>query len=76
MATATAPRDSGKPRYLQIADDLAQQIRAKVLPPGEQVPSESELMDRYAVSQGTVRRLSPSCARRDSSRPITAVGRS
>ncbi len=56
MATATAPRDSGKPRYLQIADDLAQQIRAKVLPPGEQVPSESELMDRYAVSQGTVRK--------------------
>ncbi|MFJ5949718.1 GntR family transcriptional regulator [Streptomyces noursei] len=48
--------DSGKPRYLQIADDLAQQIRAKVLPPGQQVPSESELMDRYSVSQGTVRK--------------------
>ncbi|MET9418966.1 GntR family transcriptional regulator [Streptomyces klenkii] len=49
-------RDSGKPRYLQIADDLAQQIRANVLAPGEQVPSEADLMDRYAVSQGTVRK--------------------
>jgi GntR family transcriptional regulator len=55
MAT-TAARDSGKPRYLQIADDLAQQIREKVLPAGEQVPSESALMDRYGVSQGTVRK--------------------
>lgn len=51
-----APRDSGKPRYLQIADDLAQQIRAKVIEPGDQVPSEAELIDRYSVSQGTVRK--------------------
>lgn len=49
-------RDSGKPRYLQIADDLARQIRESVLAPGAQVPSESELMDRYSVSQGTVRK--------------------
>ncbi|MGW8378564.1 GntR family transcriptional regulator [Streptomyces sp. ODS28] len=53
---STTPRDSGKPRYLQLADDMAQQIKAKVLPPGEQVPSESVLMDRYQVSQGTVRK--------------------
>ncbi|MEV4443174.1 GntR family transcriptional regulator [Streptomyces sp. NPDC049577] len=49
-------RDSGKPRYLQIADDLAQQIRVGVLKPGAQVPSESEVMERYGVSQGTVRK--------------------
>ncbi|WP_042383076.1 GntR family transcriptional regulator [Streptacidiphilus melanogenes] len=55
MASAPA-RDSGKPRYLQIADDLAQQIRAKVISPGEQVPSEAELMSRYSVAQGTVRK--------------------
>ncbi|MET9873353.1 GntR family transcriptional regulator [Actinacidiphila glaucinigra] len=53
---STPSRDSGKPRYLQIADDLGQQIRAKVLGPGEQVPSEADLMDRYSVSQGTVRK--------------------
>ncbi|MFE6975575.1 GntR family transcriptional regulator [Streptomyces sp. NPDC057682] len=55
MAT-TAPRDSGRPRYLQIADDLAQQIRSGAMLPGDKVPSESVLMARYAVSQGTVRK--------------------
>ncbi|MDT0454030.1 GntR family transcriptional regulator [Streptomyces hesseae] len=49
-------RDSGKPRYLQIADDLADQIRAGVLAPGSRVPSESTVMERYGVSQGTVRK--------------------
>ncbi|MFI5803566.1 GntR family transcriptional regulator [Streptomyces sp. NPDC051561] len=52
----TASKDSGKPRYLQIAEDLAQQIKAGVLAPGEKVPSESELMSRYGVSQGTARK--------------------
>ncbi|MEU1122817.1 GntR family transcriptional regulator [Streptomyces sp. NPDC005899] len=52
----TASRDSGKPRYLQIAEDLAQQIRTGVLAPGSKVPSESELMARYSVSQGTARK--------------------
>ncbi|MFE5869702.1 GntR family transcriptional regulator [Streptomyces roseifaciens] len=51
-----ALRDSGKPRYLQIADDLADQIRTGVLAPGVKVPSESEVMGRYGVSQGTVRK--------------------
>ncbi|MBB4892642.1 GntR family transcriptional regulator [Streptomyces olivoverticillatus] len=41
---------------MQIADDLAAQIRAGVLAPGAQVPSESEVMERYGVSQGTVRK--------------------
>ncbi|PHQ50211.1 GntR family transcriptional regulator [Streptomyces cinnamoneus] len=49
-------QDSGKPRYLQIAHDLAEQIRAGILEPGSQVPSESEVMERYGVSQGTVRK--------------------
>ncbi|MFI8995701.1 GntR family transcriptional regulator [Streptomyces sp. NPDC053542] len=52
----TPSRDAGKPRYLQIADDLIQQIEEKVLPAGEQVPSEAELMKKYAASQGTVRK--------------------
>ncbi|MFI0152584.1 GntR family transcriptional regulator [Streptomyces lydicus] len=55
MGTA-ASRDSGQPRYLQIAEDLAQQIRSGVLAPGTKVPSESELMARYSVSQGTARK--------------------
>ncbi|MFI1796170.1 GntR family transcriptional regulator [Streptomyces sp. NPDC020379] len=51
-----ALRHSGKPRYLQIADDLADQIRTGVLAPGVKLPSESEVMERYGVSQGTVRK--------------------
>ncbi|WP_369198422.1 GntR family transcriptional regulator [Streptomyces djakartensis] len=52
----TPSRDSGKPKYLQIADDLVRQIKEQILAPGEQVPSESDLMKKYAASQGTVRK--------------------
>ncbi|WP_031154844.1 GntR family transcriptional regulator [Streptomyces xanthophaeus] len=44
------------PRYLQIAEDIIQQIRAGVLGPGDQVPSEAEMIDRYKVSGGTIRK--------------------
>ncbi|WP_345194758.1 GntR family transcriptional regulator, partial [Streptomyces lavendulae] len=44
------------PRYLQIAEDIIQQVRAGVLKPGDQVPSESEMAERYGVSGGTVRK--------------------
>ncbi|NJP64792.1 GntR family transcriptional regulator [Streptomyces spiramenti] len=49
-------RDSGKPVYLQIADDLAEQIRTGTLSAGDKLPSESELMKRYGVVAGTTRR--------------------
>ncbi|RSS44519.1 GntR family transcriptional regulator [Streptomyces sp. WAC07061] len=44
------------PRYLQIAEDIVQQVRAGVLKPGDQVPSEAEMVERYGVSGGTVRK--------------------
>lgn len=44
------------PRYVQIADDLVQQIKAGVLKPGDMMPSESELVERYGVSGGTIRK--------------------
>ncbi len=44
------------PRYLQIAEDIVQQIRAGVLQPGDQVPSEAEMVERYGVSGGTIRK--------------------
>jgi GntR family transcriptional regulator len=47
---------SAKAKYLQIADDLAGQIRSGVLAPGDAVPSEAELMERYKVASGTVRK--------------------
>src|SRR5690606_36785018 len=55
MGTAVGGERSG-PRYVQIADEIVQQIRAGVLKPGDMVPSESELVDRYGVSGGTIRK--------------------
>ncbi|MZD07466.1 UTRA domain-containing protein [Streptomyces sp. SID5785] len=47
---------SAKAKYLQIADDLAAQIKSGELEPGAPVPSEAVLMDRYGVASGTVRK--------------------
>lgn len=55
MATSDLA-SSAKAKYLQIADDLAAQIRSGALAPGDAVPSETELMDRYKVASGTVRK--------------------
>jgi GntR family transcriptional regulator len=55
MGTAVGG-DRAVPRYIQIADELVKQIRAGVLKPGDMVPSESELVDRYGVSGGTIRK--------------------
>jgi GntR family transcriptional regulator len=66
MGTAVEGGRSG-PRYVQIADEIVQQIRAGVLKPGDMVPSESELVERYGVSR---------CVRAGSLRPGTARARS
>ncbi|GGJ15365.1 GntR family transcriptional regulator [Streptomyces brasiliensis] len=55
MATGDVT-SSAKAKYLQIADDLAAQIRSGALKPGTPVPSETELMARYSVASGTVRK--------------------
>ncbi|MDX2848515.1 GntR family transcriptional regulator [Streptomyces sp. PA03-3a] len=55
MGTAVGGERS-VPRYVEIADEIVLQIRQGVLKPGDTVPSESELMDRYGVSGGTIRR--------------------
>lgn len=52
----TSSTDSAKPKYLQIADDLVQQIKEQILAPGDQVPSEADLIKKYGTSQGTVRK--------------------
>jgi GntR family transcriptional regulator len=43
------------PMYQQIADDLRGQIKAGLLAPGIQLPTELELRDRYSASRNTVR---------------------
>ncbi|ANY06390.1 hypothetical protein AFB00_08900 [Pseudonocardia sp. HH130630-07] len=42
--------------YGRIADDLAAEIRAGTLAPGEPLPSEATVMGRYDVSRNTARR--------------------
>lgn len=44
-----------QPRYLQIARDLRNQIEAGAIPRGSQLPTESELRDRYNASRHTIR---------------------
>lgn len=48
-------RRSGVPAFRQVAADLRQKIAAGDYAPGEQLPSERELVDTYGVSRPTVR---------------------
>jgi GntR family transcriptional regulator len=46
---------SSRPLYRQVADALRDQIQQRELTPGEQLPTEARLMDRFDVSRNTVR---------------------
>lgn len=50
------PQASQPPRYQQIADDLRKQILDGELAPGDSLPSERSLIERYGVALMTVRR--------------------
>lgn len=43
------------PLYVQIADEIAGQIRSGRWVPGQQLPSEKALQQIYGVSRGTAR---------------------
>lgn len=45
-----------EPLYRQVAQSLEEQISSGALEPGDKLPSERQLCERYAVSQITVRR--------------------
>jgi GntR family transcriptional regulator len=44
-----------RPMYIQICDDLRRQIESGTLAPGAQLPTESELVEKYGASRNTVR---------------------
>lgn len=44
-----------QPMYQQIADDLRTQIESGELAPGDQLPAEMELRDRYSASRNSIR---------------------
>ena len=46
---------SDRAAYRQIADRLRAAILSGELPPGERLPSERELIERYSAARGTVR---------------------
>jgi GntR family transcriptional regulator len=48
-------RAGGRPFYMQIADALRDEIIGGRVGPGDQLPSERELQQRFRVSQKTVR---------------------
>lgn len=54
MVTGIDPT-SDRPVYRQIADVLRASIESGELAPGARLPSESELMQRFDVAQGTIR---------------------
>ncbi len=56
IATPVLSRESSKPLYLQIYDELCEFIQTGGLKPGDQFPTELELVDRYEVGRITVRR--------------------
>ncbi len=54
--TASIDRDSFEPAYSQLAGILRQSMAEGLLRPGDQLPSEAQLVERYGVSPMTVRR--------------------
>ena len=44
------------PLYSQIVDDIRNKIYSQELSEKQKIPSESELMDKYGVSRGTVKK--------------------
>jgi GntR family transcriptional regulator len=49
-------KNSATPLYIQIQDDLYEQVRTGAFLPGARVPSEIDLVGRYSVSRMTARR--------------------
>lgn len=48
-------REAGQPLHLQLRRALLAEIRERALRPGDRLPSEQELEERYGVSRTTVR---------------------
>lgn len=48
-------RDTGIPLYLQVRDGVRELIAAQGLQPGDPLPGELELQERFGVSRATVR---------------------
>jgi DNA-binding GntR family transcriptional regulator len=54
---ASIDRNSYEPAYAQLVRILTGQIKAGVFRPGDRLPSEAQLCERYGISPMTVRRV-------------------
>lgn len=54
--TASIDREACEPAYAQLTSILRQSMAEGLLRPGDQLPSEAQLVERYGVSPMTVRR--------------------
>lgn len=54
--TASIDREAFEPAYAQLTSILRQSMAEGLLRPGDQLPSEAQLVERYGVSPMTVRR--------------------
>jgi GntR family transcriptional regulator len=54
--TASIDRSAYEPAYAQLVNILRHSMAAGILRPGDQLPSEAQLCERYGVSPMTVRR--------------------
>jgi DNA-binding GntR family transcriptional regulator len=52
----TIDHDAGRPVWQQLADILRNMIESGEIAPGKLLPSQRTLMQRYEVSDGTVKR--------------------
>ncbi|MBN3267438.1 hypothetical protein CUR95_09075 [Bordetella bronchiseptica] len=53
--TAPATPAVGKPRYMQVAQDLVDKVRSGEYRVGSKIPTEAELCGQYGVSRFTAR---------------------
>jgi len=56
--------DQKVPKYIAIADAIGEDIKNAVYKPGERLPTEYELMDRFLVSRMTIRHAISELVRR------------
>ncbi len=60
---ATIDRNSAIPLYYQLKLFLKRQIESGELAPGDQLPTEAELCDRFSISRAPVRQAMAELAR-------------
>ena len=60
--------ENGKPKYFTLMEELKEEILSGQIQPGEKLPSENQLTEKYSLSRHTVRKAIALLERK----PITA----